>query len=494
MNFIDFFTENSNKKHKKQHNNNHKKNIVNPSNVESYTNYDGSSNDMSFNNQSGGLDTSGNSLNNESLMQQYNNLLTQYQQTYQSYLNSLSSSDTSGNDVSGNDVSGNTTGKKDASGNDASGNTTGKKDASGNDASGNDASGNNTNTKKNTKKFTSVNNSAYWGSGSISEGAASSITDCQNMCTASSSCTGATFSASSQYCWVRSGQGDVVSSSADTAIVPQSIQLMAELKDLNQQMLNINNQIIQQANQSAQNPSTNPNSSENQQKLQQLRNNYNYLMNDRGNIERSIKENIQLSGELIDSTLWTNHYYAVLSFLIFAVLICIFIVIKMSSSSSSSSSSNSMMGGGSKGFKLFIASNAVLSIGFLILLLIILGQVLRLWFQGENILNLLWLPSCNTGNFTWWFITIFFFSLLSVLIYMFISSRLNTDGSKMIFAGITEKTSASFIFISMMALLVLIQFTKYWFNGIGNAGILLWGILALLAVFYYLFIGRYVAF
>ena len=249
-----------------------------------------------------------NSLKLESLIQEYNLLLNEYQQIYQSYLNSLNSQV-------------------------------------------NDGSNNN-----HSSQWTSVNNTAFWGTGGLSEGPTSDISGCQNMCVASSSCTGATFDPSNNYCWTRSGQGSiVVSSTNEVAIVPKSIEYMMALKILNFEMLLVNEEIIQLSKQM---PLTNS-ETESQISSQTLQNNYQQLMMDRKMIENVLAEKSLLNEEIKDTTLTVTHYSYLYFFLFLVLLFLIGLIFRnlLFSSKSNSNSSlerNYMMGGMNKSYNKII--------------------------------------------------------------------------------------------------------------------------------------------
>ena len=77
------------------------------------------------------------------------------------------------------------------------------------------------------KTFVAIPGSTYWGTIGISDDTSHSTEDCIALCSANSSCTGATYNSDKQHCWVRGGQSDIGPGlDTDSAIV-------SELKDQN---------------------------------------------------------------------------------------------------------------------------------------------------------------------------------------------------------------------------------------------------------------------
>ena len=299
------------------------------SNNNNYGNID-SSNNSDISNNSGTNQSSSDALNLETLKAQYNNLLLTYQQVLNDYMQFLQQQmqcEASNNmiDLSGNDLSGN-----DLSGNDLSGN-----DLSGNDLSGNDLSGNSTGVS--CTQWIGIPQSVFWGSSSLSTSTASSVSQCKALCSADSMCSGATYNLSNQTCMLRSGEGNLIAStdSSNIAIIPENMIFLVALSHLNQQLTSINEQIVDLIS-SSQDDTTNDNEEQedNANLIQNLQTQYQNLLNDRGNINLSIKEFETLNQEQQDSELLVNKYYASFLFWLFLVVIAIICLIMLSSSSS----------------------------------------------------------------------------------------------------------------------------------------------------------------
>jgi hypothetical protein len=98
-------------------------------------------------------------------------------------------------------------------------------------------------------KYNVLSSRRFWGDGGLTESTVNSISDCEALCSADKNCSGATFNSSNNYCWTRTGYGDVFpGSSNENAIIPDTTQNLNNLKMLNDQLVTLNQQIIQKLN------------------------------------------------------------------------------------------------------------------------------------------------------------------------------------------------------------------------------------------------------
>ena len=220
----------------------------------------------------------------QSLSDQYNSTLSQYKQMYQNYIQSLKTNDQSGNLVT-------------------------------------------------------ISDASFWGTSGINSTQESSLNDCVNSCSANSSCTGATYNNSNQNCYLRKGNGNVITSkSGETAIVSQSLQYSYQLKDLNQQLLDTNKKMTDSLNQSYN--SYQKNSYHHQKKNELLQNNNNVLENDKLTIHEMIQEHELLNAADQNSQIVVTQEYAQYIVYLLVVILLIALLLKFSFSS------NSQLGGG----------------------------------------------------------------------------------------------------------------------------------------------------
>ena len=203
----------------------------------------------------------------QTLSNQFNSLLTEYQSTYSEFMNTLNSNDTS---------------------------------------------------------LTTVENSAFTGSGTINTSLVSSISDCTTACSSNTSCTGATFTTNSNNnCTLSSGSGNIVNATNSTAIVQKGLYYSYQLQNLNQQLMDINQQINTTVNQS--NTEYQNNLGQINESGQALQQNYVVLTGDRDRIDLMIREfeTLNEAQQNSDINVTMNYYnYIVLLFVaIFLVVL-----------------------------------------------------------------------------------------------------------------------------------------------------------------------------
>ena len=85
----------------------------------------------------------------------------------------------------------------------------------------------------------------FWGTKGLAQTSATSPQQCELLCASDSNCTGATFDSAKQYCWTRSGEGAVLmGDDNEYAILPKFRLQLSTLKTLNDKLTQINNEII----------------------------------------------------------------------------------------------------------------------------------------------------------------------------------------------------------------------------------------------------------
>ena len=200
----------------------------------------------------------------EILSNKFNNLLTQYKNTYQDLVNTISSNDNT---------------------------------------------------------FTSVNNSAFVSGNNINTIQNSSLNNCMSSCSSTESCSGATFDNNQNTCTLSSRNGNIVNSQNQTAIVKQALYYSNQLQQINNQLTNINSSMMNLANSSA--TSYQQTEQTNQEKAQILQQNYNTLEEERREIEELIRqyETLNTAYENGNINVTSNYYWYILY-----VIIAIFLV------------------------------------------------------------------------------------------------------------------------------------------------------------------------
>jgi hypothetical protein len=202
-----------------------------------------------------------------------------------------------------------------------------------------------------------INNSAFVSNNILSNNQNTTSDDCTTLCQNNSSCSGATFNSDNNTCILNSGKGNVINSNNSSAIVNPSIYYTYELKNLNQQLLDINKQ-IQNAN--SQTYSQYKETSNNtQQKEQILNQNYQILLQEREEIARMIHEFRTIDAAYDNGSInLASNYYQYTVLLIISVLL-VFLLIKLSATGSQSGGGAKLF----RGESLFLLGLMVLFLG-----------------------------------------------------------------------------------------------------------------------------------
>jgi hypothetical protein len=212
------------------------------------------------------------SLQLQTLSDQFNTILSQYQNTYQDYLNAINSND---------------------------------------------------------KNLIIVDNTALTGGNIINTTQSVNIDTCQITCKNNDLCTGATFNISNNNCSLNNGNISIVNSSNSKSIVQKGVYYSYQLQQLNQQLLDLNKQIMDITNQSYSNYQQDIQKSRIQEET--LQKNYQILLDERIQIEQMMREFETLNSANENGQInVTSNYYKYIIFL-FIALFLVFILIRYSS-------------------------------------------------------------------------------------------------------------------------------------------------------------------
>jgi NADH:ubiquinone oxidoreductase subunit 3 (subunit A) len=206
----------------------------------------------------------------EMLGDKFNNLLLKYQNTYQDFVNTISSNDNS---------------------------------------------------------FTSIDNSAFVNANNINTTQNSSVNSCLSLCSSTQLCSGATFDNNKNTCTLSSGNGDIIKSSNKTVIIKKALYYSYQLKNINNELKNTNNSMMNLANSNLDNfKQTQLITSE---KSEILKKNYNTLEEERKQIEAIIREYETLNSAYENGTInITSNYYSYIMYLLIAVFL-LFLLFKL---------------------------------------------------------------------------------------------------------------------------------------------------------------------
>lgn len=93
------------------------------------------------------------------------------------------------------------------------------------------------------KEYVQLKDKTYWGTASLEEKDAADADTCQSLCSANKLCTGATYSSSKRYCWMRKGDGQISKADNMTAIVPKAREYLMQLRYYNRRLIEINEKL-----------------------------------------------------------------------------------------------------------------------------------------------------------------------------------------------------------------------------------------------------------
>ena len=184
--------------------------------------------------------------------------------------------------------------------------------------------------ESNNNTLTSVSNYAFIGQSNINTIQGSSVNDCLTSCTTTNSCSGATYDSNSNVCTLSSGNGNMVSSQNQTAIVKQALYYSNQLKQLNDELTNINNQMIQYMNKNIDTYSQTQ--QQTNDKVNALNKNYKTLQEERSQIEEMVREYETLDSAYENGNIHvtSNYYVYIIYFIIAIVLVVILLKIGVS--------------------------------------------------------------------------------------------------------------------------------------------------------------------
>jgi hypothetical protein len=177
-------------------------------------------------------------------------------------------------------------------------------------------------------EFVSLQGRSYWGSGSLKQGQVQSIEDCKSMCASDMNCTGATFQSDRNYCYTRTGEGDIViGNSNDYALIPAKRQALLTLQIINNKLLNV----VQQLNLEFKKlePKVEQNQQDKNKKQKILLDNYTKLLEEQKIIDDNLNEFQTLEKENENYSLIVNQKNILFKFWSLFAIILLAIIFKV---------------------------------------------------------------------------------------------------------------------------------------------------------------------
>ena len=188
--------------------------------------------------------------------------------------------------------------------------------------------------------FKTFNNSAFYGQQQINTLNNTNLNKCQTACSSNSSCSGATFNTVSNNCILSSGTGNIIKEQKSKAIIKEAMYYSYQLQKLNAKLLDVNKQLIQSSSNNY-----NEFKKSQQQNIEQenaMNNNYNTLSDERIQIEKMIREYETLNSALENGNIIvTSNYYSYIA-LLFITILLIFLFLKFSFTGSQNGGGNNL--------------------------------------------------------------------------------------------------------------------------------------------------------
>jgi len=186
----------------------------------------------------------------------------------------------------------------------------------------------------------SIPNSSFLGNSPISTNQVDNLSSCVASCSALSNCSGATYNKDQKICTLSSGKGSVVPStnSGNTAIVSENLYYLNQIKQLNEQLLELNHQIRTSIHQGR--PVYNETIQELGKSSTDLKDTYHQLEKERIQVKKMMKEFENLDSEQQESSLMSSSRYSLFIFyLILCIIVVLFLIFMFWTRSSSTNSS-----------------------------------------------------------------------------------------------------------------------------------------------------------
>jgi hypothetical protein len=202
------------------------------------------------------------------LSNKFNNLLSQYQDTYQNFINTINATDAS---------------------------------------------------------FITIPNTSYVSSNNINTIQNTSLDNCVTSCSSTQTCSGATFDNNQNTCTLSSGTGNIIKSTNQTSIVQQALYYSYQLQLINSQLLQINSSMMKQSKNNANQFQKNQTNVE--EKSQLLQQNYNLLEEEREQIEEIIRQYETIHSAQENGVInVTSNYYNYIVYFIVAILLIVLLI------------------------------------------------------------------------------------------------------------------------------------------------------------------------
>lgn len=190
-------------------------------------------------------------------------------------------------------------------------------------------------------------NVSYTGATTLDATENSTEEQCMTACSENAECGGATFDKMRGTCTLSGSGGSLVSSTDQTAVVKRGLYYSTQLKTLNQALMNLNRQMMENANRRMNDFSQSQEHKD--ERVDILERNYATLQDEEGKIQALVREYETLNSAYENGSIsLTSRYYSYLVY-VFILLLVVGVLIKVGADMTrNASSAGIQMGGGAK--------------------------------------------------------------------------------------------------------------------------------------------------
>ena len=175
------------------------------------------------------------------------------------------------------------------------------------------------------KSLESLPGRSFWGDKGLSESSVTSEKQCEDMCLAQNTCTGATYSSSKRYCWTRAGAGLLSVTPNSTALISSNLKNIITLRKLNTRLQQLNTEIAVAINNLSNDDKSEESSRE--EKRRELKKTYIILVEQNEKLEKDMLDYNTLEGVNKEKGLYADQQITNLRLWTIAALLLVIITI-----------------------------------------------------------------------------------------------------------------------------------------------------------------------
>lgn len=197
----------------------------------------------------------------------------------------------------------------------------------------------NTSTATSTQ-YTALRGRTWWGTQGLAEGIVNTQAECESMCANAELCSGATFNPVKRYCWARGGNSRLTpGQDEDYALIPQQKAALIVMKELNDKLMSLSEQIIAQIK--IVEPAIESQKQDQQNSQQSLNSTYQQLLKQKWEMEKQLQEYNSIEEDYENQDLYATQ--ATASYRFWTVLMVLIVIITLKKMYGSGSVSINML-------------------------------------------------------------------------------------------------------------------------------------------------------